>query len=305
MTAKQFPSIPCRSRDLRHRCRRGRRSSRSVAAGHPTHLIGANRPTSPACNDRADMPRPRRPNLDAEAHQRNRVQLSVAGAEVRSSRLRRRMTQKQLAARSGVSQSTISQMERGLGGNLTVDVWQRVFTALGRRLVLEAARDPFEEPADAGHLKVQELVLRLGRRAGYVGAFELASKPSDPSRSTDVGLRDDHRRRLLLVECWNTIGDIGAAARSSIRKVAEAESYAIAIGGERPHRVGACWVVRATQRNKHLVGRYPEVFASRFPGSSLGWARALTEGTEPPTEPGLVWADIQAIRLFAWRRGRR
>lgn len=212
------------------------------------------------------------------------------------------MTQSQLAAVVGVVQSTISDLERGHGGSLSVDVWQRVFGALDRHLIIEASRDAAEEPADAGHLAIQELVLRLGRAAGYSAAFELASRPADPSRSTDVGLRDDRRRLLLLVECWNTIGDIGAAARSSTRKVAEAEAAAVAFGADRPHRVAACWVVRATRRNRALLARYPEVFGARFPGSSLAWVQALTEGGEPPIGAGLAWSDVAATRLLAWRR---
>jgi transcriptional regulator with XRE-family HTH domain len=251
------------------------------------------------------MPRPRRPTLVAEATFRNRAQLAELGSEVRLSRRRRRVTQQQLADRAGISQSVVSQAERGFGGNLSLDVWQRIFTALGRRLVIEAARDPVEEPRDVGHLALQELVLRLGRQAGYATTFELATKPAEPARSSDVGLRDDARRRLVLVECWNTFGDIGAAARASRRKTVEAEAHAIAVGGERPHPVHACWVIRATSRNRRLVARYPEVFASQLPGSSSGWVRALTLSQPPPGEPGLVWADVAATRIFAWRRPTR
>ena len=205
--------------------------------------------------------------------------------------------------RVGVVQSTVSRIERGLGGSLSVDVWQRVFVVLGRRLDIAAARDPLTETADAGHLAIQELVLRLGRRAGYGRTFEVPTRSADPSRSTDVGLRDDRRRILILVECWNTIGDLGAAARSTNRKTAEAERLAVAAGGERPFAVRAVWVVRATARNRALVARYPEIFAARFPGSSARWLAALTTGAgPPPPEPGLVWCDVRATRLFAWRR---
>jgi hypothetical protein len=102
----------------------------------------------------------------------------------------------------------------------------------------------------------------------------------------------------------NIIGDVGAAARASARKQAEAEAFAIAIGGGRPHAVATCWVVRSTARNRALAAHCPEVFASRFPGSSVAWVRALTEGTPPPAEPGLVWCDVEATRLFPWRRRR-
>jgi hypothetical protein len=193
--------------------------------------------------------------------------------------------------------------ERGHGGNLSMDTWQRIALGLDRPLIVGLARDPDEEPADAGHLRIQELVLRLGRATGRTRTFELATRPADPNASADVGLGDVPYRALILVECWNTIGDIGAGARSTARKVAEAEGLAGVRGGDDgPYRVASVWVVRATRRNRALVARYPEVFAARFPGSSIGWVRALTEGAEPPREAGLVWCDVACTRLFAWRR---
>ena len=157
---------------------------------------------------------------------------------------------------------------------------------------------------DAGHLKVQELVLRLAREAGFDRWFELPTKPSSPSRSADACLRNVRRRELLIVEVWNRIDDIGAAARTTTRKVAEAEGLAAALGGDDgPYRVGACWVVRGTRRNRQLVARYPEAFATRFPGSSRGWVKALIQGAKMPDQPGLVWSDVAGTRLFDWRRG--
>ena len=251
------------------------------------------------------MARLKRPELRAEAARRNREQLARAGRQLMDSRRRRRMTQAQVAARIGVVQSTISRLERGRGGSLSADVWQRAFTAVDRLLVLEVSRDPLEETADAGHLAIQELVLGYARTNALPRTFELPTRPSDPARSADVGIRNDRHRVLALVECWNTIGDIGAGARSTARKVADAEMVAVAVGGERPYRVASCWVVRATRRNRELLARYPEVFARRFPGSSAAWVRALATGGEPPTEPGLVWCDVAATRIFAWRRPRR
>jgi len=255
-------------------------------------------------NHDGDMARRKRPRLAAEARRLNLEQLARLGGEVRRSRRRRHLTQAVLGDAVGVAQSTISRVERGRGGSLSVDLWQRVFLALERRLVLDAPRDSREEPADVGHLRIQDLVLRLGREAGYRGTFELPTRPSDPLRSSDVGLRDERRRRLVLVECWNSIGDIGAAARGSERKLAEARGTAMALGSDDPHEVGGCWVVRATARKRQLVRRYEAVFAARLPGSSLGWLRTLTDGTRPPSEPGLVWCDVAATRLFPWRRSR-
>jgi hypothetical protein len=153
----------------------------------------------------------------------------------------------------------------------------------------------------AGHLAMQELVLRTARDAGYVRRFELSTRPADPGRSADVGLVNPRAAWLVLVECVNTIGNVGEAARSSERKRAEAEQLAATYGDGRPFKVGVCWVIRAVERNRALVARYPELFATRFPGSSMVWLRALTLGTDPPPEPGIVWSDIRATRLYALR----
>lgn len=254
------------------------------------------------------MRRRNRTPLAADARQLNRDQLSQIGIALRTSRHRRHLRLSDTAARTGLSASAISAIERGHAGTFSADSLQLVAMAVGRRLEFRLTADTLQEPADAGHLAIQELVLRLGRAAGFGRTFELPTRPADPARSADVGLRDDRRRMVVLVECWNTIGDVGAAARSSDRKRAEAEQMAVAIGPLRedatvePYRVRGCWVVRATARNRALVARYPEVFATRLPGSSAAWVRALMAEGEPPSEPGLAWCDVAAKRLFAWRR---
>ena len=254
------------------------------------------------------MAKLKRPELAAEAVRLNLEQLARLGGDLRAARVRRRLTQAQLGSRVGLARSTVSDLERGRGGSHTLDTWQRLALAVDRPMRIELRRDAREEPADAGHLAIQELVMRLGRRAGYGRTFELRTRPPDPSRSTDVGLRDDRARVLILMECWNTFGDVGAAVRSTDRKRAEMAEQAIAVGGDRPHRVFSCWVVRDVERNRQLVVRYPELFASKFRGSSALWVKALTEPKpagprpHPPAELGLVWCDARATRLFAWRR---
>lgn len=226
------------------------------------------------------------------------------GAHVRAARLRRGWTQRLLGGRVGLTASRIGQIERGDGRGVSLEAWYGLGQALETYLKVEFGRDRFEEPTDAGHLGMQELVLRLGRSAGRTRTFELPTRPTDPALSVDVGLRDDRQRVLLLNECWNTFGSINAAVRSTRRKMAEAEALAVAIGGEgEPYRVAACWVVRDTKRNREIVARYPEIFASTFTGSSAAWVRALTDpDASPPDGLGLVWCDVRATRLFAWRR---
>ena len=113
---------------------------------------------------------------------------------------------------------------------------QRIAIAFNRPLEIRFGRDVLEHPADAGHLAMQELVLRLGRMNGFVGDFELPTRPAEPWRSIDVVLASPTRRIMILAECWNTFGDIGAAARASMRKAAELA--AIAAGRWGPDVIG-------------------------------------------------------------------
>ena len=142
----------------------------------------------------------------------------------------------------------------------------------------------------------------MAKRGGSDGYVELPTRPQEPWRSADVGLADNRTRRLTIVECWNTVGDVGAAVRSSVRKVTEAEALAAARWGTERQPVGLAWVVRATARNRALLARYPEVFARSFSGSSRAWLMALTTASRSPIQPGLVWCDVNATRLFEWHR---
>lgn len=227
------------------------------------------------------------------------------GQDVRASRKRRRLTQQALAAQVGISRQRLSDLEVGRGAGLPPTIWFAVAEILGRYLRFEFARDPQTEPADAGHLAIQELVLRLAPAAGWAGRFEMPTRPSDPARSVDVPLLDRRRRRLAIVECWNTFGDLGAAARSSDRKVADAHALAASLGGGKgPYETGLCWVIRDTAANRSLLARYEHIFASRLPGSSRAWLNSIAEGGPLPGEPGLIWCDQNATRLFAHRRPR-
>jgi transcriptional regulator with XRE-family HTH domain len=224
------------------------------------------------------------------------------GATIRSARIRRGLSQSKLGRLVGISQSEVSRIELGHGRGVRLETWLALADQLGLRARFEFARDWQEPPMDAGHLAIQELLLRLARATGCLATFELPIRPGEPFRSIDVFVRDDARRRLLVEEAWNTFGDIGAGARSFDRKMAAANDLAVAIGGDRPYLVAGVWVVRATRRNRDLVARYPEVFARRFPGSSTQWVRTLTHGSPPPAQPGLVWCDLRATRVHAWRR---
>lgn len=196
----------------------------------------------------------------------------------------------------------ISRLERGEGA-LDIESLDRIGLALEVPLAVGFDRDTHNDVADRGHLAMQELVLRVTRGAGFVRQFEMPTRPSEPWRSSDVGLGMDARRLAIDAECWNTFGDVGAATRSSRRKLVELEHLAVATWGASA-RARLVWIVRETSRNRALINRYPEVFTSLFTGSSRAWVATLTTGSEPPDGPGLVWCDLATRRLHAWNRSR-
>jgi hypothetical protein len=223
------------------------------------------------------------------------------GWQAAASRARRRRR-----ADSAGAKRAIGQIEAGDGTGVALETWFGLSHVLGITFKAELQRDPQAEPADAGHLKIQELALRLGRETRRGRAFELPTRPLDTRHSIDVCLRDDAQRTLFIEECWNTFGNVNAAIRSTRRKIAEAEQLAVAAGGAAgPYRVAAVWIVRDTRANRQLIARYPEVFAAAFGGSSGLWVRALTTpGAAPPNGLGLVWCNARASTLFAWRKKR-
>ena len=222
---------------------------------------------------------------------------ATLGVELKRTRLRRRMTQQQVSDRLGISRTRYSGLERGEGASAPLLVWFRAGSVLGRPMAMSLTRDATMPLVDGGHLAGQELVLRLGRAAGRAGTFELQTRPSRDSGSVDVGLRDDQYRVLILTEIWNALADLGAAARSSARKLVEARDLATFRG----YRVASCWLLVDTAANRAIVRAHPEVFRSMFPGSSARWARALTAGTCPPAGAGVAWIDPRAGRISELR----
>jgi transcriptional regulator with XRE-family HTH domain len=225
------------------------------------------------------------------------------GRDLRATAKRRRLTQAELGRRVGLSHSRIGEIQRGQGASATLETWVKLGKAVGRPLAVSFSRDvEAGEPRDAGHLAAQELVLGLARGHGRRADFELPTRPADPARSIDVAIRDDVARALIALEIWNRLDDVGAAARATSRKAVEAEGPAMVVARTGPaYRVALCWLLVDTAANRRLVARYPEIFQSRFPGSSLGWVRCLGEGASPPEEAGIAWIDPRAGRIVPLR----
>lgn len=218
------------------------------------------------------------------------------GRDLRRTRIRRRLTQEQLGDKVAVSQAEISALEAGRGGRTSIEMWVAIGIALGRPIAIGFSREVVDPaPADAGHLDAQELLLRLAAAGGWRGRPEAPSDPADPRHSTDVELRSVDGR-IVLVEVWNRLADIGAGLRSSDRKLALVRQRA-------DTDIGSSWLFVDTAANRQIVRRYPAIFRARFGGSSTAWIRAITSGAQCPSRPGIAWIDVRSGTLRELRLG--
>ena len=252
------------------------------------------------------MGRVRRTDAQVQGNREATRIAATLADDLRRTRVRRRLTQRALGEKVGLSQGRISDLERGAGATAPLDTWIAIGLALDRPIVVSFSRDiERDDPRDAGHLRAQELVLGLARQTGRRADFELPSRPADPGRVIDVVIRDDAARAIVLIEIWNRLDDLGAAVRSTSRKQMEADKLAVLVAGDgSPCRVASCWLLVDTAANRRLVARYPEILMARFGGSSIGWVRCLVNGAAPPTEPGTAWIDTRVGRIAPMRHRR-
>jgi transcriptional regulator with XRE-family HTH domain len=235
------------------------------------------------------MGRPKRRNAAIAGAREAAAIAATLARQARATRRSRRLTQAALGVKVGLSQSEISYLERGHGARTALETWVAIGIALDRPIAIGFSRDVAAPPIqDAGHLAAQEVILRVTTAAGWRGRFEVPTDLARSRHSTDVVLtaRDG---RMVLIEVWNRLDDLGAAVRASDHKLAQIEQT-----GAHPR---SCWLFVDTAANRQIVRRYPAILRARFGGSSSAWVRALAGGSTPPDTPGLAWVDVSAGRL--------
>jgi transcriptional regulator with XRE-family HTH domain len=218
----------------------------------------------------ASMPTRHRPTDLEREIVRVSSSISVAlGQVVRAGRIRLSLTQLVVSARVGISQTAWSRIERGLGGHVPLQTWVAIGVALGRPLAVNFSR-PLDEargPADAGHLEIQEYVLRLAQATGQHGTFELPTRPTDAIPSTDVG-------------------SATTGTASSSRSNAGTRSVTSAPRSGQP----------IARQPRPRPTRSPRPRATRIP---IACARCRSFGPVPPIEP-----SSHAIRTSSTQRSR-
>jgi transcriptional regulator with XRE-family HTH domain len=265
----------------------------------------------------ADMPRhkpARRTPTQAAADRSAELLVRKLGLMLRDARRQRNeRTQAACAQIAGISRTRWSDLEAGRDTGATVAILSRAAKAVGGSLdAFIRQASAAGQPRDAVHLRNQELVIRTALSGGWHGLpEEQLDREARTSRFADVLLTriaHDALTEYALLEVIDWFDDVGAPIRDWSRRLDALERYAVARMGveqSRPApRTGGCWVVRATRRNRILIGQHRNFFRTRFPGSGRAWLAALTDRSAPlANESALLWVSVDGKRLFParWR----
>lgn len=205
------------------------------------------------------------------------------GAAVRVLRSRRGWSQAELSRRAVTSRATVSRVERGLVGRVTLDALRAIGSALGVRLVLDARwqRGDLSRLLDAAHAELVEAVIGVLRRAGWTAVPEVSFSIYGERGSIDVLAWHPGRRALLVVEVKSRIVDVQGLLAGLDRKRRLVPRIARDRGWV-PAHVGAWLAVGDTRTNRRRLAEHRDTFATVLPrdGRALRrWLRTPDEGT--------------------------
>lgn len=189
------------------------------------------------------------------------------GQLCRAVRIHRRLRQEDLARMARTSQATISRIERGLFGTLSLEVVRCVAAALEIRLELVPAwrGGDLERLVSIRHAALHErLADRLRRAPGWVSAAEVSFSIWGERGVIDRLAYHAERRMLAVFEIKADLNDSGGL----IAQVDRYRRLAPEIARDRGWEAAdvSCWVVVAdTDTNRRRLKAHHELVRGAFP----------------------------------------
>jgi transcriptional regulator with XRE-family HTH domain len=229
------------------------------------------------------------------------------GATIRAIRVRRGWRQSDLAGRSGVSPATISRLERGHPGLLTVDTVRRVASALDIRvdLVPRWRAGDLDRLLNAKHSQLHELVARWFAKElpTWVLAPEVSYAIYGERGVIDIVAWHPGRRAILVIELKTDVVDVNQL----IGKVGEKARLIRQIVRDRgwdPLTVSTWVIVASGRTNRARLAAHQAVLRAAFPADGRGMRRWLADPAGSVAALSL-WTEPAARPLMPTRRVRR
>lgn len=212
----------------------------------------------------------------------------MVGAVFRAVRRRLRLSQRELGARAGVSQQTVSLIERGRLDEVALATLRRVGAVLGIEISFAPRwRGPeLDRLLDAGHAAIVEAVVGGLRGRGWTVLVEWSFNRYGERGSVDVLAWHPDRSALVVVEVKTRLVDLQDLLSTLDRKVRIAAALLPKERGWRPVNVGRIVVLPDTSTSRDAVDRHRATFGAALPGRTIAVHRWLRE---PANELRAVW----------------
>ena len=196
------------------------------------------------------------------------------GLAYRALRRRRGWTQAQLGAKARVSQSAVSNIERGAGDRFTVRTLTRVAATLGARVSLRilSQGEDIDRLLDAGHAAIVERVAQLLRERGWEVVPEATFSVFGERGAIDILAFHPATGALLVVEVKSVVPDVQATLAGIDRKARLAAKLA-ADRGWRVTSVSRWLVLPGDATSRRRIDAHGETFRAALPGRTIEMRR--------------------------------
>jgi len=234
---------------------------------------------------------------------RDRVLLRRLGERLRHVRVDLGQSQSQVAERAGISQSSVSRMERGKAGGTPIRTWTVVADVLGLSIELgrsAVANLPATQATAAsmvdGRLGAMALVARLAEAGHWAARSRVVEGPDGNVRSVNLTLRRIVPPQVVVVRIWDTVVDVEALLDDL-----EQELVAVPRSTD-SDEIGGFIVLRATSSNRRQITQRVSALDQRFRDSGSRWIGVLRDPRPARLpRPTVVWVDRAAARLIPGR----
>jgi transcriptional regulator with XRE-family HTH domain len=188
------------------------------------------------------------------------------GSVFRAIRIRRGLRQVDVAIAAGVSDQTVSRIERGHLETLSVKILRRVARVLEVRLDLApwSRRGDVHRFATADHADLVEQVIRELESLGWTARTEVSFSAYGERGFIDVLAWHAPSRTLLVIEIKTEIVDVGEILGTLDRKRRLAEGVGRQLGWQ-PLIVSSALIIRESRTSRRRVEAHLATFRTALP----------------------------------------
>jgi transcriptional regulator with XRE-family HTH domain len=231
--------------------------------------------------------------VSARGHDPGWMEDQRFGAAIRATRVRRRMTQRQLAHAAGASDGSVSRLERGLCSSMALATIRAIAKVLDVRVELlprSRAADLERVVAGAHAALADAVVAWIASREGWIVRPEVGFSNWGERGVIDLLAWHAGRRTLLVIELKTELVDINALLGTLDRYVRNAPAAVVPFGWQ-PLVVARLLIVGESDFNRRRVREHGSLLAAALPDRVATVRRWLGDPT----------AELAGLMFFANR----